>query len=254
MPHQSPSGICFEAHGTGDCLFLGPPLLATTSAAELTIQRLKQALIDDLGTQYKLLFVDYPYGRGGTPAHDRDVSAERATQDLIEVADAAGVGRFTWHGYSWGAVLGFQLALQTDRLAALVAGGFPPVDGPYAVMLETCRRLVNHPPPGQSAQFLAQYSRYYESLQNFSDKSAVARISVPRLIYAGSRDVVDYGGGQANIGAILQSNQKYLERLGWQVRLVPGKTHSAAVEADVVLPILQAFLRLDTHQSKDDPA
>jgi hypothetical protein len=39
------------------------------------------------------------------------------------------------NGYSWLALAGLQLAIRTDRLAALVMGGLPPIDGPYAQML-----------------------------------------------------------------------------------------------------------------------
>jgi hypothetical protein len=32
-------------------------------------------------------------------------------------------------------MIGLQLAIRTPRLLALVMGGFPPIDGPYAQML-----------------------------------------------------------------------------------------------------------------------
>jgi hypothetical protein len=34
---------------------------------------------------------------------------------------------------------GLQLAIRTDRLAALVMGGYPPLDGPYAQMLQVTK-------------------------------------------------------------------------------------------------------------------
>jgi pimeloyl-ACP methyl ester carboxylesterase len=56
--------------------------------------------------------------------------------DLLAVADAAGADRFAYYGYSWLALAGLQLAVRTDRLTALVMGGFPPLEGPYAQMLQ----------------------------------------------------------------------------------------------------------------------
>jgi pimeloyl-ACP methyl ester carboxylesterase len=244
MPYHESTGIYFEAYGDGEGVFFGPPLTATTTAAEQQIEHLKHVLIDALGRECKLLFVDYPYGKGRTKASGGEgISAATATQDLVQVASAAGLDRFTWYGYSWGAVLGFQLALQTRRLSGLIAGGFPPVDGPYRVMLDTCRFLVEHPPPDLSANFLKQYVRYYESLEGFCDKSAIAKINIPRLIYAGMCDVVDCGAGQANIGEIVRANKKYLEQLGWQVRLLPRQDHSSALDAAVVFPLVHAFLQ-----------
>ena len=163
-------------------------------------------------------------------------------QDLTRVADAADLGRFLWFGYSWGAILGFQLALRTNRLAALIAGGFAPVDGPYALIRDTCRHLALHPPPGHTADFMAQYREFYDSLVSFNDRECVARMQIPRLVYAGTSDWVGYEGGQANIGDIIQANRPFLEDLGWQVCLVPGADHPAAAEAAVVIPLVRTFL------------
>ena len=251
MPLHRETGIYFETHGSGAAIFLGPPLVATTAAAEPQIQHLKQALIDELSPNYRLLFIDYPYGRGQSivPA-ESSMCAESVTQDLIRVAEAAGSIRFTWFGYSWGAVLGFQLALRTNRLSGLISGGFPPRGGPYSVMRETCRRLTAQPPSGHSAEFMAQYWRYYESLHDFNDREVISKIKIPRLIFAGTRDVVDYGGGKADIGATIQANRELLECLGWQVHLIPDADHSAAVEAEVVVPLMRAFL--DEVENRED--
>ena len=59
--------------------------------------------------------------------------------DALAIADAAGAGTFAWYGYSWLALTGLQVALRTDRLWALAMGGYPPVDGPYAAMLDVTR-------------------------------------------------------------------------------------------------------------------
>jgi hypothetical protein len=44
-------------------------------------------------------------------------------------ARAAGAERFAYYGYSWLALSGLQLAIRTDRLAALVMGGFDDLVG-----------------------------------------------------------------------------------------------------------------------------
>src|SRR5439155_5037845 len=55
--------------------------------------------------------------------------------DLLAVADAVEADRFAYYGYSWLAMIGLQLAIRTDRLSALIIGGFPPLNGPYEEML-----------------------------------------------------------------------------------------------------------------------
>jgi len=55
--------------------------------------------------------------------------------DILAVADAAGVDRFAWFGFSFGGVVGLQLASRTNRLSALVCGGWPPLGGQYAETL-----------------------------------------------------------------------------------------------------------------------
>jgi pimeloyl-ACP methyl ester carboxylesterase len=60
------------------------------------------------------------------------LTPDNLARDFLVVADAAGAERFAWYGYSWLAVGGLQLALRSDRVAALVMGGWPPIGGPYA--------------------------------------------------------------------------------------------------------------------------
>src|SRR5205814_96695 len=55
--------------------------------------------------------------------------------DFLSVAEVAGADRFAYYGYSWLGMTGLQLALSTDRLAAVAVGGWPPIDAPYREML-----------------------------------------------------------------------------------------------------------------------
>ena len=59
--------------------------------------------------------------------------------DLLAIADAVGAERFAYYGYSWLALSGLQLAVRTDRLAALAMDRYPPYAGPYAEMLRVTR-------------------------------------------------------------------------------------------------------------------
>src|SRR5690606_881929 len=86
----------------------------------------------------RVLAADY---EGHLAAHPKPttLTAGAVAADLLAVADAAGVERFAYYGYSWLALAGLQLALRTDRLSALAMGGYPPLAGPYDAMLAVTR-------------------------------------------------------------------------------------------------------------------
>ncbi len=141
-----------------------------------------------------------------------------AASDLLAVADAVGADRFAYYGYSWLALIGLQLAMRTDRLSALIMGGFPPLNGLYAEMLRVT--TVAHEmaveaaaktdegaaeqqpaveagdwssvqvttPPDQTQQFVT----LSQALQGFDDRAAQAHITCPRLCFAGSADEIQY--------------------------------------------------------------
>jgi len=146
--------------------------------------------------------------------------------DLLAVADAVGADRFAYYGYSWLALSGLQLAIRTDRLSALVMGGFPPIDGPYAEMLRvtmaTYEMAGSAPSTATSPQRpeepagepdwsqvdevplteaqARQFVTLYQALQGFDDRGAQARVGCPRLCFVGSADEIDYGERWAACG------------------------------------------------------
>src|SRR5439155_24481789 len=95
-------------------------------------------LIGGLSPAFRVVAADYEAHRLANPAPST-LTPDNVAADLLAIADAAGAERFAWYGYSWLALVGLQLALRTDRLRALVMGGFPPIDGPYAPMLAVTR-------------------------------------------------------------------------------------------------------------------
>lgn len=238
--------IYYETHGhSGPALFCGAPLSATPMAPGLE-EAHSMAMgryVDDLGRDYRLLFVDYPYGCGKSSMPQSAVtSVSRVCEDYLAVADAAGFDRFAWYGYSWGATCGQQLALRTNRLTALVAAGFPPLDGPYHLLLKGCRRNVEHPMPGSTAAITQQFVSYYEGLQDYDDHVAVAQIKVPCMTFVGDLDNIDAGAGSLPIFEAIARNKGKLESMGWQVRILPGEGHGSAMAPDKAVPLIRSFL------------
>ncbi len=197
------------------------------------------------------------------------LTADAVAADLLALADAAGVDRFAYYGYSWLALAGLQLAIRTDRLTGLAMGGFPPLGGPYTAMLAVTRAAhqaaLDHrdqPPatpvdvtPGdwdnaemtQSPELTRQYLTLYQSLQDFDERAALDRVTVPRLAFAGADDHIVYGPrwGDVEVGMAqgLREHRDELVRRGWTVELVPDADHLRAMHAATVLPILLPWLR-----------
>jgi pimeloyl-ACP methyl ester carboxylesterase len=163
------------------------------------------------------------------------------------VATAAGFGRFAFWGYSWSGAVGLQLASRTDRLTALVIGGWPPLGAPYAGILEATRRKAASPEPGSlvvlrnPAQY-AQWSTYYGSMGDWNEEAGIQAIECPKMVYFGALGDLVEAGLPIRIASIIRSKGPELERLGWRVVQIPGFGHEVAVHPDHVVPPVRAFL------------
>jgi pimeloyl-ACP methyl ester carboxylesterase len=143
--------IYFEVHGKGPFLFLGPPLTASPIPNQAT--PIADAYIKELPGKYRVIVADYPRGYGKTPAPNPvTVTGDSVTLDLLAIADAAGAEKFAWFGFSWGGVVGLQLAHLTDRLVAFICGGWPPLGAPYDKMREVTQKMVNEWPYGEESK------------------------------------------------------------------------------------------------------
>src|SRR4029453_5188782 len=107
---------------------------------------LGRLLVDGLADAFRVVAFDYEGQVLATPKPDPLVP-DNLARDFLAVADSAGAERFAWYGYSWLAVGGLQLAIRTDRVAALVMGGFPPIDRPHAAYLRVTPAAHRMAPP-----------------------------------------------------------------------------------------------------------
>jgi pimeloyl-ACP methyl ester carboxylesterase len=281
------STIEVEVHGSGPVVLLpvDPRPAEGEQAGELRKwgmdPALGRSLIDGLRDAFQVVAFDYQGHVMSTPKPDTLTPANIAA-DLLAVADAAGAGRFAYYGYSWLALSGLQLAIRTDRLSALVMGGFPPYGGPYAEMLGVTRAThamavdpqpapapvpesepgsepvsepVSEPESGSEYDWSSaevtigeeatrQFVTLYEALQGFDDREV--RLSCPRLCFAGSADEIDYderwGGVRVSIGGPLARHEAELVALGWDVAVLDGLDHMSAMQPPNVLPLLRPWL------------
>src|SRR4029450_2888855 len=134
------SAIEVQVHGEGPALLLPVNPRPGQGPQAGVLRRwgndpaLGRSLIDGLKDAFRVVAFDYEGQVLAIPKPDTLVP-DNLAKDFLAVADSAGAERFAWYGYSWLAVGGLQLAIRTDRVAALVMGGFPPIDGPYAAYL-----------------------------------------------------------------------------------------------------------------------
>jgi pimeloyl-ACP methyl ester carboxylesterase len=268
--------IEIEVHGRGPTLLLPVnPQPVVGPQAEAMRQwgadpELGPALIQGLSDVFRVVAFDYEGQCLRLPKPDTLTPANSAS-DLLALADAVGADRFVYYGYSWLAVLGLQFAIRTDRLTALVMGGYPPLSGPYAAMLrvttaahamavaaaKTKAGAADQPPPVEPGDWSSvqvtlspdqtrQFVTFYQALEGFDDRAAQAHLTCPRLCFAGSADEIRYGPtwGEVvvSIAGPLIAERAELERLGWEVRVLEGLDHLQAMQAKQVVPILRSWL------------
>ena len=199
----------------------------------LVFDRMPSGYYRTLAEEYRVVVLDYP---------PRDVSqefvdaftAEQVCAEIVAVADAVGAARFAWFGFSWGAGVGLQLAVRTNRLTALACGGWPPLGGQYDETLAVAE--AGAPRGGDK-----HYVTYYRSLRNWPERDAVSKLTCPRLVFAGTNDQFVAEGHSIRIGPLVSEHRNELEGLGWTVRLVDGFGHELGARPDVVIPLLQEF-------------
>lgn len=248
MPLDPHTGVFYSLHGQGEPLMITLPLMAShTDLFGPESQDFLDAYLNAFTDRYRVLLVDYPSIGRSRDIAPSDLTVERVCADLLGVASAAGFDRFAYFGYSWSGAVGLQLAARTDRLTALVIGGWPPLDGPYANIAAAARKKLPQPGPSsmkvlRSAAQYAQWIHYYESMGDWDERTAVAAISCPRLVFFGGEGDLIEAGIPVSIASHIRANRTTLETQGWAVQELPGLDHGGAVAPALCLPPVRAFL------------
>ena len=230
--------VRYEIHGRGPVLFVGPPITAAKSGASDPVAALRQGYLDRLIDRYRVIVMDYPPTGTEAAAVVGSFHPDRVCDDILAVADAAGADRFAWYGYSWGGVAGLQLAARTNRVSALVCGGWPPIGASFRDMTAAADWLARQTNVPETQLMVT----FYRALEQWQDEAAVATFTCPRMAFAGRDDVITTGGVTTRIGPLLTERQKDLERMGWAVRLVDNFRHDLFTRPDLVVPLLREFL------------
>ena len=248
MPLDPASGVYCEVQGQGQPLLIGLPLMASfTQLFGAGMQGVLDGYLDRLTDRYLVLRVDYPSIGGSRDIAPDALTADRVCADLLSVASAAGFDRFAYWGYSWGAAVGLQLAARTDRLSALVLGGWPPLGAPYQGILQATRLKQADPEPSslkvlRSREQYRQWEAYYASMLDWSEAESVARIACPRMVYFGGDGDLVEAGVPIRIASIIREHRATLEQQGWTVHEISGQGHGVCMAPELVVPPVRAFL------------
>jgi pimeloyl-ACP methyl ester carboxylesterase len=260
------STIEIEVEGTGTTLLLPVnPQPVTGPMGEQLRQygadpALGQSLIKGLSDAFRVVAFDYEGQCLRIPKPDT-LTPSNVAGDLLAVADAAGADRFAYYGYSWLAMIGLQLAIRTNRLSALIMGGFPPLNGPYQEMLIVTTTTyemaigARATPSSDESEWsemtltsdqTRQFVTLYQALQGFDDRAAQAQITCPRVCFVGSADEIKYDQHWGNVTVSLADpivqGQAQLSDLGWDVQVLDGLDHIQAMQANQVIPIIRPWL------------
>jgi pimeloyl-ACP methyl ester carboxylesterase len=211
------TSIRYDIQGTGPSL--------------IVFNREPKGYFEGFADRYRVIVMDYP-PQDNTEAFAESFTADHVCADILAVADAVDAERFAWFGFSWGAVVGLQLAGRTKRLTALVGGGWPPLGGQYQETLAVTEKGSQTNP----------YATFYRSIRNWNEREAVAKITCPRMAFVGSRDQFVAQGYPIRIGPLVAEHREELERMGWAVRIVDGFGHELGGRPDVVVPLVREFL------------
>jgi pimeloyl-ACP methyl ester carboxylesterase len=211
------------------------------------MQPVLDGYLNRLTDRYRVLRVDYPSIGGSRDIAPEDLTADRVCADLLAVASAAGFDRFAYWGYSWGAAVGLQLAARTDRLTALVMGGWPPLGAPYAGILQATRLKQTNPEPSsmkvlRTKDQYRQWETWYTSMQGWPEAASVQRIACPKMVYFGGEGDLVEAGIPIRIASIILEHRDELLGQGWTVQEIAGQGHGVCMAPDLVVPPVRAFL------------
>lgn len=248
MPIDPNTGVYFETHGSGAPLLIAFPIMASHGAVfgvEEAVVR--DRFLDHFIDRYQVLLVDYPSIGKSADIPPSELTADRVCADLLSAASAAGFNQFAYWGYSWGAAVGLQLSLRTERLSALVMGGWPPLGADYGRILSAAEAQVSNPPKEvqivlRSPKQYAQWATFYRSIDGFSEREVSLEKRFPRLAYVGAEGDVGAGAELIRNAAIMKENRETLEAAGWRVVFIEGEDHGVGLKPEIVCPIVRSFL------------
>jgi len=251
----SPDGVRVAYDVSG----MGPAIMLLHGGGRTRRNWHEVGYVERLRGDFKVIAVDIRgNGESDKPTDPAYYTTDKMGQDLLAVADACGVERFTIWGFSYGGNIGRYLAAQSERVAKIIIMGIPfglGASGDFRRSIEDSRahwapsckpnwmaRLIsNHSP--RMTRTICKRTNVPVTLAWLSamlDWAAIepADLRCPTLWLLGSEN--------KNAMASLQECEEALKESKVQVHVVEGLNHlQEFTEIDKVLPAMLAFTRSD---------
>jgi pimeloyl-ACP methyl ester carboxylesterase len=186
--------------------------------------------VSQLASAYTVVTVDLRgNGDSGKPTAKAAYAIDRMVADLVAVADAAHLTRFTVWGFSYGANVGRYLAARSDRVVAMVYIGIPfgpPVDPNFRRII--LQRLEDGTAPPVVAAWTGALLEY--------PPVEPGDMRCPTLWVVGTRNTAAYDSAKDYDRALAATRVR--------VVLLEGLTHPQELERiDRLLPKAVEFMR-----------
>jgi pimeloyl-ACP methyl ester carboxylesterase len=233
----------------------GPPIVLLHGGSQTRQDWHTAGYVGRLQRNYRVITVDIRgNGESDQPTAPTDYTTDKHGQDILAVADACGLERFTLWGYSYGGNIGRYLAAQSRRVAKLIMVGIPFGLGASGDFRQFILDFCDHWSPILQAQragtldIASLSADDQDELQSGEIPVALAWLSAmlewvaiapgdllcPTLWLVGSRN--------ENALASFQEYRAALKESNVQVQVVDGLDHRQEfTEIDQVLPAMLAF-------------
>jgi pimeloyl-ACP methyl ester carboxylesterase len=111
-----------------------------------------RGIVPDLARDHRVVVPDQRgYARSSKPPSIGDYAPDRIVADLMALADALGIGRFTLVGHDWGGAVAWMAALlHPDRIGRLVI-----VNAPHPLVFQ--RSLFDDPAQRAASQYITRF-------------------------------------------------------------------------------------------------
>ncbi|MBI0476128.1 alpha/beta hydrolase [Sphingomonas sp. MA1305] len=142
------TGIELDVQIAGDPA--APPVILLHGFPES--HRTWRGIVPDLARDHYVVAPDQRgYARSSKPDGVEAYAADQIVADLMALADALGIGRFTLVGHDWGGAVAWMAALtRPDRVARLVI-----VNAPHPYLFQ--RALFDDPAQRQASQYITRF-------------------------------------------------------------------------------------------------
>jgi pimeloyl-ACP methyl ester carboxylesterase len=240
-----------------DCCGAGPAIVLLHGGGGSRQEWYEAGYVSRLQEHFTVIAMDLRgHGESALPEDAADYAIDKLCQDILDVADACGVERFSLWGISYGGKVGRYLAVQSERVTSCILIGTPLGPG------------VSGQPRQNALDFCAHWSPIVQSERagtldlaslSTNDQELLQRLNVPAML-GWVRAMLDWPaviptdfrcptlwfiGSEDHLAMdSLKAYEESLKSSRMQVHIIEGLDHEQAFdEIDQVFPTMLAFIR-----------